>query len=618
MGVWSTSTESQAQLTRQTTSLLFCLLPTNSLSYSASCFDCSCNTNCGGHGEPQEAYPVPAPGLGSHGGAQAGAAAAVVGQRGRRLRLLHADHAHDHDDQLLTPRRRSPCPPGRSSQGSLVKADGHVYSMAAAGDFLYTGTDSRNIRVWRDRPELGGFRSSSGLGKAINVAADGRIYTGHQDAKVRVWRRASSPPEDPAAAAHRRVGSLPRLRDVLKSSLLPSQYVETLRHRAGETEATGVASAAGTMLAECCRRSAARPAPISYPQAPDKRTLPSPAYARPPGLCRGHTNRARKYRTRLDKALLSREPDATPRASPAVSFPHGLIGVLPALRLAPAARAHQLALHSSSADRRGTVGRQSSHSPATGASRCGRQPPEGAGARGGAGRAAVAGAAAGAGARGRGRHVPAAGAVQPGLRLLPGHAQGHPRPPRRQCATVRVRPAADVEADAGGQHPVRELLPAQVRGAVGGGEVRGREAGQGAGGGVAAHPPHQQAQRHHRGHRQPREADRLPGALRHRQHLRPRRTCRHQRREDRRPNLLQLRAGDSTGTDRFSQSGQGHRQGKHGGALRRERQRQAVVVVGEGSQGHSGLVSSMIDCSNNALCELVGSAGDELFASKIR
>ncbi|RCV19299.1 hypothetical protein SETIT_3G373500v2 [Setaria italica] len=117
--------------------------------------------------------------------------------------------------------------------GSLVKADGHVYSLAAAGDLLYTGTDSRNVRVWRDRRELGGFRSSSGLVKAIVVAADGRIYTGHQDGKVRVWRRASSPPEDPAAAAHhRRVGSLPRLRDVLTSSLLPSQYVETRRRRA--------------------------------------------------------------------------------------------------------------------------------------------------------------------------------------------------------------------------------------------------------------------------------------------------------------------------------------------------------------------------------------------------
>ena len=33
---------------------------------------------------------------------------------------------------------------------SLVKEDGKVYSLAAAGDVLYTGTDSETVRVWRD------------------------------------------------------------------------------------------------------------------------------------------------------------------------------------------------------------------------------------------------------------------------------------------------------------------------------------------------------------------------------------------------------------------------------------------------------------------------------------
>ncbi|CAN6361640.1 unnamed protein product [Urochloa humidicola] len=123
--------------------------------------------------------------------------------------------------------------------GSLVKADGHVYSLAASGNLLYTGTDSRNVRVWRDRRELGGFRSGSGLVKAILVSpVDGRIYTGHQDGKVRVWRLASAGAagggDDPdGAVTHRRVGSLPRLRDVIKSSLLPSQYVQTRRRKSG-------------------------------------------------------------------------------------------------------------------------------------------------------------------------------------------------------------------------------------------------------------------------------------------------------------------------------------------------------------------------------------------------
>ncbi|KAF0922550.1 hypothetical protein E2562_038020 [Oryza meyeriana var. granulata] len=114
---------------------------------------------------------------------------------------------------------------GATSTGliaSLVKEDGHVYSLAAAGDVLYTGTESENVRVWRDRSELAGFRTGSGL--AIVVADDGRIFTGHQDGKIRVWRADADDP-----AVHRRVGSLPRLADYIRSSVNPSSYVETRR-----------------------------------------------------------------------------------------------------------------------------------------------------------------------------------------------------------------------------------------------------------------------------------------------------------------------------------------------------------------------------------------------------
>ncbi|EMS63261.1 hypothetical protein TRIUR3_16120 [Triticum urartu] len=107
---------------------------------------------------------------------------------------------------------------------SLVKEDGHVYSLAATGDVLYTGTDSRNVRVWRDQRELAGFRTASGLVKAIVVAGDRRIFTGHQDGKVRVWRADADNP-----AVHRQVGSLPKLKDYLKSAVNPTSYVETQR-----------------------------------------------------------------------------------------------------------------------------------------------------------------------------------------------------------------------------------------------------------------------------------------------------------------------------------------------------------------------------------------------------
>ncbi|CAN6291737.1 unnamed protein product [Urochloa humidicola] len=113
---------------------------------------------------------------------------------------------------------------------SLVKERGKVYSLAAAGDLLYTGTDSETVRVWRDRRELAALRAGSGLVKAIVVAADGRIFTGHQDGKIRVWRRCSSGSTDDHAT-HRRLGSLPALGEYLASSVNPSSYVSTGRRR---------------------------------------------------------------------------------------------------------------------------------------------------------------------------------------------------------------------------------------------------------------------------------------------------------------------------------------------------------------------------------------------------
>ncbi|WOL15413.1 WD repeat-containing protein 86-like [Canna indica] len=109
--------------------------------------------------------------------------------------------------------------------GSLVRQEGHVYSLAAAGDLLYTGSESRNVRVWKGQRELSAFKSGSGLVKAIVVASD-RIFTGHQDGKIRVWKTSSKNP-----SVHKRLGSLPRLKDFLKSSINPSNYVEVRRHR---------------------------------------------------------------------------------------------------------------------------------------------------------------------------------------------------------------------------------------------------------------------------------------------------------------------------------------------------------------------------------------------------
>ncbi|KAK1436563.1 hypothetical protein QVD17_02344 [Tagetes erecta] len=107
--------------------------------------------------------------------------------------------------------------------GSLVREEGHIYSLAATGDLLYTGSDSKNVRVWKNLKEFTAFKSNSGLVKAIILSGD-RIFTGHQDGKVRVWKKNRKDPK-----YHKRVGTFPTLFDILKSSMRPKNYVEVKR-----------------------------------------------------------------------------------------------------------------------------------------------------------------------------------------------------------------------------------------------------------------------------------------------------------------------------------------------------------------------------------------------------
>ncbi|XP_059636485.1 protein JINGUBANG-like [Cornus florida] len=109
--------------------------------------------------------------------------------------------------------------------GSLVREEGHIYSLAATGDLLYTGSDSKNIRVWKNMKEFSAFKSNSGLVKAIIISGE-KIFTGHQDGKVRVWK---VHPRNPNI--HKRAGNLPTFMDVFKCSIKPKNYVEVKRNR---------------------------------------------------------------------------------------------------------------------------------------------------------------------------------------------------------------------------------------------------------------------------------------------------------------------------------------------------------------------------------------------------
>lgn len=109
--------------------------------------------------------------------------------------------------------------------GSLVREEGHIYSLAASGDLLYTGSDSKNIRVWKNLKEYCGFKSNSGLVKTIIISGQ-KIFTGHQDGKIRVWKINPKTP-----GVHKRAGTLPTLKDIFKSSIRPSNYIEVRKRR---------------------------------------------------------------------------------------------------------------------------------------------------------------------------------------------------------------------------------------------------------------------------------------------------------------------------------------------------------------------------------------------------
>ncbi|GAA0187078.1 hypothetical protein LIER_34366 [Lithospermum erythrorhizon] len=109
--------------------------------------------------------------------------------------------------------------------GSLVREEGHIYSLSAKDDLLYTGSDSKNIRVWKNMEEFSAFKSNSGLVKAIIICGE-KIFTGHQDGKIRVWKTSQGD-----ASVHRRSGTLPTFMDILKSSILPRNYIEVKRNK---------------------------------------------------------------------------------------------------------------------------------------------------------------------------------------------------------------------------------------------------------------------------------------------------------------------------------------------------------------------------------------------------
>ncbi|KAG2729011.1 hypothetical protein I3760_01G230800 [Carya illinoinensis] len=89
----------------------------------------------------------------------------------------------------LSPVRMSPSQPLLyHCIASLHRHEGNIFCIALTKDFIFTGSESKRIHVWKqpDCTQMGYIRANSGQVRAI--LAHGRLlFTTHSDCKIRLW-----------------------------------------------------------------------------------------------------------------------------------------------------------------------------------------------------------------------------------------------------------------------------------------------------------------------------------------------------------------------------------------------------------------------------------------------
>ncbi|KAF5450187.1 hypothetical protein F2P56_030557 [Juglans regia] len=102
-----------------------------------------------------------------------------------------------------------------------------ITCLAVHGNLLYA-CSSHEINVY-DRTTsahldaFNGQDPSSGSVKAVTFC-DGKVFTTHQDCKIRVW-------QVPSTKSHKLLATLPTFNDRLRRSVLPKNYVTVRRHK---------------------------------------------------------------------------------------------------------------------------------------------------------------------------------------------------------------------------------------------------------------------------------------------------------------------------------------------------------------------------------------------------
>ncbi|KAJ4973551.1 hypothetical protein NE237_006725 [Protea cynaroides] len=113
------------------------------------------------------------------------------------------------------------------SVSSLKLQTHQVSCLAISEDLLYAATGNEinvfSLTNYQHIDTFNGKDSSSGLVKSL-AFGDGKVFTAHQDCKIRVWGITPT-------KKHQLVATLPTVKDRLRRFVLPKNYVRVRRHK---------------------------------------------------------------------------------------------------------------------------------------------------------------------------------------------------------------------------------------------------------------------------------------------------------------------------------------------------------------------------------------------------
>ncbi|KAF1001986.1 protein JINGUBANG-like [Apium graveolens] len=108
----------------------------------------------------------------------------------------------------------------------------YVFSLSLAGKHLYSGSSDSELRVWSRTPS-DHYNSNENIVsscksavKCIVVLGD-KLFSAHQDHKIRVWKIGSTTQSQP----YKCISTLPTLNDRVTRLFLAKNYVEVRRHK---------------------------------------------------------------------------------------------------------------------------------------------------------------------------------------------------------------------------------------------------------------------------------------------------------------------------------------------------------------------------------------------------